>query len=44
MGKEKSIVGHNKTNYGTEKGDFLGQEQLILGHNEAIYGTNDMNF
>ncbi len=36
-------MGHNKTNYGTEKGDFLGQEKLISGHNEVSYGTNNLN-
>ncbi len=40
LGQEKLILGHNKTNYGTEKGDFLGQEKLILGHNEASCGSN----
>ncbi len=38
------MLGHNKTNYGIEKGDSGGQEQLILGHNEVIYGTNNTNF
>jgi hypothetical protein len=31
--------GHNKTNFGTERGDFLGQEKLILGLFEINYGT-----
>jgi hypothetical protein len=50
LGQEKLILGHNKTNYGTEKGDSLGQEKLILGHTEAslgqkmwILGTGEVN-
>ena len=33
------ILSHNKKNYGTKQGDFLGQEKLKLGHNKANYGT-----
>ena len=31
LGQEKLTYGHDKTNFGTEQGDFLGQEKLILG-------------
>jgi hypothetical protein len=30
---------HNKTNFGTEQGDFLGQKNLILSHIETNLGT-----
>ncbi len=32
-------MGHNKMNYGTEQGDFLGQEKLTDGHNKTNFGT-----
>jgi hypothetical protein len=31
--------GHNETNFGTERGDFLGQEKSILGLFEMNYAT-----
>jgi hypothetical protein len=31
--------GHNKTNFGTEQGDFLGQEKSIFGLFKMKYGT-----
>ncbi len=37
-------MGHNKTYYGTKRGDFLGQEKLILGYNEMNYGTEQGDF
>ncbi len=27
LGQEELTYGHDKTNFGTEKGDFLGQEK-----------------
>ncbi len=30
---------NDRTNFGTEQGDFLGQEKSILGLFEMIYGT-----
>jgi hypothetical protein len=29
--------GHNKTNFWTKQGDFLGQEKSILGLNKMNY-------
>ncbi len=43
LGQEKSILGNNKINFGTEKRDFMWQEKFILGHNEASYGANNVN-
>jgi hypothetical protein len=39
LGQEKLTYGHNKTNFGTEQGDFLGQEKSMLGLFEIDYGT-----
>ncbi len=38
------ILSHNKTNYGTEQGHFLGQEKLTYGHNETDFGTEQGDF
>jgi hypothetical protein len=39
LGQEKLTYGHDKTNFGTERGDFLGQEKSIFGSFEMNYGT-----
>ena len=39
LGREKLTYGHNKTNFWTKQGDFLGQEKSFLGLFEIIYGT-----
>jgi hypothetical protein len=36
---EKLTYGHDKTNFGTEQGDFMGQEKSILGLFKMNYGT-----
>ena len=39
LGQEKLTYGHNKTNFGTEQGDFLGQEKSIFDLFKMFYGT-----
>jgi hypothetical protein len=39
LGQEKLTYGHDKTNFGTEQGDFLGQEMPILGLFKMNYRT-----
>ncbi len=43
-GQEKSILSHNKTNYGTWRCDFFGQEKLILDHNKMNCRTKQGHF
>jgi hypothetical protein len=35
----KMTYGHNETNFGTDRGDFLGQEKLVLSLFKMNYGT-----
>ncbi len=39
LGQEKLILGHDMTNYGTNRVTFLGQENMILSCNETNHGT-----
>ena len=40
------ILSHNKTNYGTKRGDFWDRRSryYILRHNEMKYGTEQDHF
>ena len=44
LGQERLILGHDVTNYGTNRVTFLGQENMILSHNETNYGTKQGDF